>query len=159
MTSLWKTAIYLVKDRNCLALRRSPTLNGSFFNRNLIKLGHVAMKSAFSTYFVIMLLPSHSLISRRKMHQPFGPVSLHRERERAQYKNTEKHQETRDTENYPHNPSEIERGSYPLFSPKCLLSKTWRTSLMLLFSSLQLVQIHLLTVKTQGYRNRQPEQY
>lgn len=75
------------------------------------------MKSAFSMYFVIILLPSLSLlISRRKMHQPFGPVSLHRERERAQYKNTEKHREIQDTKNYLHKPSEIEMDGFPILS-------------------------------------------
>lgn len=67
-------------------------------------------------YFVIVLLPSHSLlISRRMMHQAFGPVSLDREHERAQYKTTKKHQEIQNTKNYLHKPSEIERdGSFTL---------------------------------------------
>lgn len=42
-------------------------------------------------FFVILLLPSHSLlISGRKMPQLFGPVSLLRECECAQYEITEK---------------------------------------------------------------------
>lgn len=51
-------------------------------------------------FFVILLLPSHSLlISGRKTG--LGPVSLLRECECAQYKITEKHQ-TWSTKNYSH---------------------------------------------------------
>lgn len=75
------------------------------------------MKSAFPMYFVIVLLPSLCLlISRGKMHQPFGPVSPLSEHKRAQYKNTEKHREIRDTENHLHKQSEIERDGSPILS-------------------------------------------
>lgn len=93
-------------------------------------------------YFIIVLLPSLSLlISRRKMHQPFGPVSLHREHECAQYKNTEKHREIQDTENHLHKPSETERDGPPILSLNVCYQKHGDTSLILilLFSSLQFV--------------------
>lgn len=97
------------------------------------------MKTAFSMFFVILLLPSHSLlISGRTMPQPFGAVSLLRECECARYKITEKHH-TWGTKNYPHKAHETQRDGPPILSLNVYHPRHGEQRLILLFSSLQVV--------------------
>lgn len=83
------------------------------------------------------IVPRHSLlISGRKMPQLFGPVSLLRECECAQYKM--KYQ-TWSTMNYPHKAQKIQRDGSPILFLNIYHPRHGEKSLVLLLSCLQLV--------------------